>query len=263
MTLFAVSIVCLGATVSAAFSQADSDDVTSQATGQDAVAVRPPTLSSITPSYGPIGTHIVMKGTGLNYGPAFLILDGKFSLSLDAEPHLSNDGSALEFDLPRLVEAYPHHRPQVPGKRIGVQWARYPLEAGQHSISLHNPHGDSNSVSFSVSDYLGQATVDSRSLVQSTGNPTLSGAASSSVTSLGLSFNTKGGPSGLSVYRLDNPIPVVNRRWSVQLVKQKSWQYSGIPDPFPLKPGTYPVTIWDWKTKSSFPTVNITITNHQ
>jgi hypothetical protein len=62
ITLLALSIVCLGATANAALSQADSDDVTSQATGQDAVAVRPPTLSSITPSYGPIGTHIVMRG---------------------------------------------------------------------------------------------------------------------------------------------------------------------------------------------------------
>ena len=69
ITLLALSIVCLGATANVAFSQTDSDDVSSQATGSDANSVKPPTLSSITPSHGPIGTHIVMKGTGLNYGP--------------------------------------------------------------------------------------------------------------------------------------------------------------------------------------------------
>jgi hypothetical protein len=104
-----------------------------------------PTLSSVSPNEGPIGTQITITGSGFIAPGNFLLLDGKYRALSDVS--LGSD-SLITLTFPqRMVDkdACTNLPPQTT-----CEFAVLDINPGQHTIALQNANGISNVLTFTV-----------------------------------------------------------------------------------------------------------------
>jgi|GEM_PF-1157030 PKD repeat protein len=199
-----------------------------------------PSLSSVSPTSGPVGTKITLTGSGFittNSQVDRLILDGHFAL-VDGGWQTSNDTS-----LTVTLAGYMYDMNACANAPAGMSCdpAALTIPAGQHTIAVQNSKGTSNALTFNVTSYQGSAAIDQSSLTTSSSNPTITGTASG-VSQITLSFVIK------DIGYTTDPINVVNGHWSVQLLSAPHQQYWGSPPPSSFLPGTYQLQVLDSAT---------------
>lgn len=104
-------------------------------------SVSPPSISSITPSLGAIGTHIKLTGSGFEARNTILFGQGFI------KDVVSSDTKTLEFVIPSGTSPCDPDEARR-GKMCPMI---YPLvTAGKYKVSVRNSHGKSNEVTFTV-----------------------------------------------------------------------------------------------------------------
>jgi len=101
------------------------------------VAAGAPTIASLTPSSGPLGTDVTIVGTNFT-AENNVVQFSSAARSFDAgSPVGSGDGTHLEF----RVTACPSYAPRCPMAYI---------PAGNYAVTVRNANGTSNSVIFAI-----------------------------------------------------------------------------------------------------------------
>ncbi|MES2623566.1 MAG: IPT/TIG domain-containing protein [Patescibacteria group bacterium] len=99
-----------------------------------------PTISQLSPSYGPFGTVVTIYGQNFNRaGNNSINFAGVNNIAIN---RVSNDGTSLQFTIPAS--------PCPQGNYVCTMIA---LAPGQYPISVTTPQGTSNSLIFNATDY--------------------------------------------------------------------------------------------------------------
>lgn len=123
------------------------------ASGGQTGASGSPTVASLSPSSGPVGTAVVIRGTGFSTNGntiAFATMVLEDPRGMPNEPSVipdrpSADGSAVTFDVLSVWRPACSYAPQGP-----CPFARIPTAPGTYNVSVTNAAGTSNVVTFSV-----------------------------------------------------------------------------------------------------------------
>lgn len=112
-----------------------------------------PTVASLSPSSGPIGTAVVIRGTGFSTNGntisfAAMVLEDPRQMPNEPSviPDLtSSDGAAVSFSVLSVWRPACSYAPQGP-----CPFARVPTTPGTYQVTVSNAAGTSNAVTFSV-----------------------------------------------------------------------------------------------------------------
>jgi hypothetical protein len=200
-----------------------------------------PSIKSISPNIGPVGTQITIMGSGFAAPEFKIYLDSTdYFLMLEQRP---SDDNKFIFTLPRSLHPTPdpHTLELIKKGRINVHWALKNLTSGTHQFSIQTANGTSNSVAFTVSVFPGKVSLDQSSLTLATGFPVISGTAEN-VDALFMTLAAVDGRPG--IYAGPLPIPVYKGHWSIDLHQPSA----AFPQLCPLEPGRYFMQMSDAKT---------------
>ena len=95
-----------------------------------------PTIVSLTPTSGPVGTRVTLRGTNFTANNSIRLSSGERAFTVDS-PVGSENGASLQF----RVHSCPSYAPLCPGVYI---------PPGIYDLSVINANGTSNRVKFTV-----------------------------------------------------------------------------------------------------------------
>jgi hypothetical protein len=134
----------------------------------------PAQIISLSPGAATFGQWITVNGKGIVRRDAEIIIDGKFRLLSETQPH---DGSLMVL-LSASIADKDARCPQSKDHSVTTcMLASYPLKEGLHALSVRTPNNTSNELKLTVKPYLGQARIDRDSLVTSERQPEIRGSA--------------------------------------------------------------------------------------
>jgi hypothetical protein len=117
--------------------------------GWSAVAVggtqAAPTLTAVSPSHGPVGTAIQVSGSGFIDLDESVIIDGLPAVAGNTNFSGPTSDSLLSFDFPSY-----YVDPCTCPAGTNCECTAVPYKPGQHSISVKNDNGTSNTVTFTL-----------------------------------------------------------------------------------------------------------------